>query len=205
MTRKVAAVVLSAGAGTRFGRVKQLALLEGRPLIAHVVAAVHAATTIDEIVVVVGARGDEVAAAVPEDAGAAVIVNPAFVSGQASSLRAGLEALGDDIAAAVVVLADEPGLAPATIDAVVAAWRDGAVAARARYEDRAGHPVIFDRSVWPRLRRLTGDAGARQILAGLEVTEVVVGGPAPQDVDEPTDMERLEARRREDGSRTTDR
>jgi molybdenum cofactor cytidylyltransferase len=93
----------------------------------------------------------------------------------------------------VVLLADEPDVVPTAVDRVVARVRDGALAARARYEDGVGHPVAFARGAFDRLLELEGDRGARGLLAELEVVEVPVPGPRPRDLDTPED---LAARRR---------
>ena len=64
----------------------------------------------------------------------------------------------------------------------------GAGIARARYEDRAGHPVVFDRSTWAELATIKGDIGARVLLRTLDVTDVPVPGRCPPDVDRPQDL-----------------
>ena len=189
MPDRVAALVLAAGSASRFGDTKQLARLEGRPLVAHVVARARAAG-LAPVVVVVGHEADAVAAAVED--GAEVVVNPDHEQGQSTSLRAGVEALeSGDADAMVVLLADEPRVSPAAVRAVVAALASGAEVARAVYEDRPGHPVGFARSVWPDLLAAKGDRGARRVLGGLDVVPVRVAGAAPTDVDTPRDLEEL--------------
>jgi molybdenum cofactor cytidylyltransferase len=213
-----AVVVLAAGRGARFGSTKQLAVLRGRPLVAHAVAAAHAAGAA-RVVVVVGADAERVAAAARSGGEVEVVHNPRHAAGQSTSLAAGIGALiaagdeddgGDirpggghpapeaddrraDIDIAVLVLADQPGISPGTFRRVVAALaaepeRD---AARARYADGPGHPVAFRRSVWPQLRTITGDHGARHLLETLSVVDVEVAAPAPRDVDTPADLDLL--------------
>lgn len=192
--RTVAAVVLAAGSGQRFGAAtKQLALLDGWPLVAHVVTTAIDAR-VDRVVVVVGHAADEVAeAATRAHAGVEVVVNPDHAAGQAGSLVAGIRAVAaHDDAVAVVLLADQPRVRAATVRAVVAAVRDGATAARARYADGPGHPVAFSRAVFTRLTgEVTGDAGARHLLAELGVVAVPAEGTIPVDVDEPADLDLL--------------
>src|SRR3954454_12224927 len=108
----VAAVVLAAGASSRFGSPKQ------RPLLAPVLERVRRTRSIAEIVVVVGAHEVET--------DARVVQCPDWELGPGASLRCGLAALSPGVAAAVVVLADGPMLAPEAVDRVVAAWREGA-------------------------------------------------------------------------------
>ena len=130
----VAAVVLAAGAASRFGSPKQ------RLLLPTVLERVRAAG-IDEIVVVLGAHA--------ADAGAHVVECPDWELGPGASLRCGLAALSDRAEAAVVVLADGPDLAAAAIGRVVAAWRhhDAQVVA-ASYGGVRGHPLVLARSGW---------------------------------------------------------
>ena len=104
----IAAVVLAAGAASRFGSPKQALLLP------RVLARVHA-SAVDEVVVVLGAH--EV------DTDAHTVRCPDWELGPGASLRCGLAALGEEVEAAVVVLADGPDLAPAAVDRVTAAWR----------------------------------------------------------------------------------
>jgi molybdenum cofactor cytidylyltransferase len=183
--------VLAAGAGSRFGaRTKPLAELEGRPLLAHVVAAAVAAD-VSAVHVVVGHDGDAVAAAARAAGDVVVVPNPDHAEGQATSLIAGLasaEASGAEVV--VVLLADEPDVTPAAIAAVTRTVAPGgAEAARARYDDGVGHPVAFARRLLPRLRReVAGDRGARDVLARIDVEEVAVPGPRPADLDRPEDL-----------------
>ena len=189
MPDRVAGLVLAAGSGSRFGDTKQLARLEDRPLVAHVVARARAAG-LEPVVVVVGHEADAVAAAVED--GAEVVVNPDHERGQSTSLRAGVRALASsDANAMVVLLADEPRVSPAAVRDVVAALGEGADVARAVYEDRPGHPIGFARSVWSALLAVDGDRGARQVLGGMDVVPVHVPGPAPVDVDTPKDLDGL--------------
>jgi CTP:molybdopterin cytidylyltransferase MocA len=107
---------------------------------------------VDEVVVVSGAYA--------LDTDARVVDCPDWQRGPGASLRCGLEALGPEVEAAVVVLADGPDLAPAAIDRVVAAWRTtGADAVAASYAGDRGHPVLLARRAWPTIP----DEGARAL------------------------------------------
>jgi molybdenum cofactor cytidylyltransferase len=187
-TDRAVAVVLAAGSARRFGATKQLARLDGRPLVAHAVATARRAG-VGETVVVVGHDHREVARAAAAAGEVTIAVNPDHATGQASSLRVGIQhARRGSAEVAVVLLADQPGIRPEVVRAVVAAVAGGAEAARAAYDDGPGHPVAFARRVWPRLVEVTGDQGARQLLAGLAVTEVPTTGPLPRDIDTPEDL-----------------
>lgn len=142
----VAAVVLAAGASTRFaGPPKQRLLL---PIVLQRVRA----SSVADVVVVAGAHA--------LDTDARVIECPDWQRGPGASLRCGLRGLPPEIEAAVVVLADGPRIAPAAIDRIVAAWRrtDVQVVA-ASYGGERGHPVLLARGSWERVP----DEGARAL------------------------------------------
>jgi CTP:molybdopterin cytidylyltransferase MocA len=141
----IAAVVLAAGAGSRFGGPKQ------RLLLPRVLAAVRA-SSVDEFVVVAGAY--------PLELDVPVVECAEWERGPGASLRCGLRVLSPETAAAVVVLADGPDLSPAAVDRVVEAWRGGVGdVVAASYGGDRGHPVVLGRAVWP----LVPDEGARAL------------------------------------------
>jgi molybdenum cofactor cytidylyltransferase len=190
----IAGIILAAGRSSRLGRPKQLLPLHGEPLIRHTLRRVLA-SSLDQVIVVVGHEADEVCAAV---AGltAACVFNPDAATGQSTSVRTGLAALSPDVAAAVFLLSDQPGVDPNVIDALIAAWRESRSAVVApRYEDRIGNPVLFDRRVFPELALLEGDTGARPVVRAYqdsgELQLVPVHGAAPPDVDTEADYAAL--------------
>ncbi len=185
----IGGVVLAAGAATRFGAPKQLALLRGRPLLEHVLETL-ARAPLGRRVVVLGAEAERILAAVPLH-GAEPVRCPDWPKGQAASLRAGLRALGP-VEAAVVVLGDQPLLHPEAVARVIAARCGGADAVRAEYGGVAGHPVLLEGRVLPRVLALEGDLGARDLLRDLEVRAVPCAGLGrPDDVDTPEQLEVL--------------
>jgi nicotine blue oxidoreductase len=142
----ISAVVLAAGAATRYGSPKQVEFLP------RVLSAVDA-SSVDDVVVVAGAH--EVVVRRHR-----LVVCPAWERGPGASLRCGLDALPGEAEAAVVVLADGPDLSPSAIDRVVAAWRDtGAEVIAASYGGNRGHPVLLARTVWGAVP----DEGARAL------------------------------------------
>jgi CTP:molybdopterin cytidylyltransferase MocA len=175
----IGAVVLAAGEGRRFGGVKQLATVDGRPLVEHAALAVAA---LSPRVVVLGHAAAQIRAGADLH-GAATVRCAKWAEGQAASLRCGLAALGD-VDAAVVVLADMPGVTPAAVDAVVAAWDGVADAVRAVYGGRPRHPVLLGRALLDRAGELRGDAGFRGLLEKARVINVEAGHLAdPIDID----------------------
>jgi nicotine blue oxidoreductase len=165
---QVAAVVLAAGAATRFGSPKQ------RILLPAVLDRLRGAS-VEDVVVVAGAHPLEAE-------GVRVIPCPDWELGPGASLRCALGALGPDVEAAVVVLADGPGLAPEAVDRVVAAWRETRSAlVAASYAGDRGHPLVVGRELW----RSVPDEGLR-MLDPLLVPCDDLG--APGDVDRPEDL-----------------
>lgn len=191
---RTAGLVLAAGASVRMGRPKQLIELGGRPLVVHAVDTLFEGG-LAEVVVVTGAAATAVAAALPDRPGLRTAFNPDHATGQASSLRAGLAALGASVEAAVVLVCDQPGVTAAAVRAVLeaASANPRVPAVAARYDDARGHPVLLRRELFPRLMALTGDTGARAVLERVEVLEVLIGGAAPPDADTPEDLARLQA------------
>jgi CTP:molybdopterin cytidylyltransferase MocA len=185
---KVTAIVLAAGEAKRFGSAKQLARVRGRTLVQH---AVDAASAADQIVVVLGARADEIEPELALPPGARAVRNPAFAEGQSTSLRAGLGAAGDEAGAVVVLLADQPGVTADDVRAVAEAHRaTGAPLVRASYRGVPGHPVLIARSLFGEVAGETGDRGARDVLARHAelVLDVPVDRDPPGDVDRPGDL-----------------
>jgi molybdenum cofactor cytidylyltransferase len=191
----IAAIVLAAGAARRMDSPKQLLPLAGRPLVWHAANAACSSAA-GEVIVVTGARRAEVAAAV---AGLPVRLasNSRWRSGQASSLIAGLQAVSPQAAAAIFLLADQPLVAPALVDALIAAYRtgDGSIVVPVAGAVR-GNPVLFDLARWrSALLALKGDAGARTLLAahrGQVATVPVADGAVFTDVDTPADYELIQ-------------
>jgi molybdenum cofactor cytidylyltransferase len=173
----IGALVLAAGEGRRFGGTKQLAELDGRPLLEHALAAVAG---ISPRVVVLGHAAGEIRARVDLH-GARPVVCADWAEGQAASLRCGIAALeADEI---LVVLGDQPGITPAAVAAIVGAGGDDD-AVRATYDGLASHPVLLRRALLDRAGELRGDVGFRDLLGGARVCEVEIGHLAdPTDID----------------------
>jgi CTP:molybdopterin cytidylyltransferase MocA len=164
----VGAVVLAAGAATRFGSPKQNLLLP------RVLERLGEAP-VDEVVVVAGAYPLEAP-------GNRVVTCPDWEVGPGASLRCGLAALGADARAAVVVLADGPNLSPAAVDRVLHAWRDGdAPLVAASYNGDRGHPIVVARDLWGSVP----DEGLRAFEPVLVPCDDL---GAPGDVDQPEDL-----------------
>jgi molybdenum cofactor cytidylyltransferase len=187
----IGGLVLAAGAGTRFGGRKQLAELDGRPLLEHAVRAMTA-TPVGRVVVVLGALVEEVTETVDLH-GAEPCTCERWDEGQAASLACGLAELAD-CEAVVVTLGDQPRMSPDAIRRVINA-RDGeAAAVRATYFGAPGHPVLLERELFESFRNVSGDHGARNLLLSVQVRDVPcddIGGG--EDVDTPAELDALRA------------
>jgi len=190
----VSAVLLAAGSGSRFGGGKLLAPYLGRPLIESSLTNL-AEAPVEETVVIVGDDAERLRP-ICEPYGVRIVENPNWQRGQSTSVQAGLEALGPEVRAAVVLLADQPLVGPGAVKRLVAAFERGAKVAVATYGGRRRNPVLFSRTVWPLLEvGLSGDEGARTVLRRHPdlVTEVPCDGVGdPADVDTREDLRGLE-------------
>ena len=183
-------LVLAAGASRRFGSQKLLAPSGGIPLARRSVEALLA-SALDEIVVVLGADADAVGASL---AGLRVraVTNPDYADGMSTSLRVGVDALPPQARAAVVALADQPAVGATLVDALIDRYRStgGPIVAPLYRGGVRGNPVLFERSVFPELRAITGDEGGRSVIARdpgrVVLAEVDV--EMPGDVDRPGDL-----------------
>jgi CTP:molybdopterin cytidylyltransferase MocA len=190
----VLGLVLAAGGSTRMGRAKQLAELDGRPLLEHVLLALQDAP-VDRVMVALGASADEVRARV-DLRGATPLVVQDWARGMGHVLASALAVVpADPPSAIVLLLGDQPLVSGRAVARLVEAWRTGAgPVVTAAYGGRPGHPKLFDHRLLPELLRLDGDGGARDLLAAHPewVHPVEVGGLGiDADVDEEADLDRV--------------
>jgi CTP:molybdopterin cytidylyltransferase MocA len=190
----IAGVVLAAGEGRRFGGGKQLAELEGRPLLEHALAA-SAEGGLEPRFVVLGANAQRILAGVDLH-GHEVVVCPGWDEGMAASLRAGVDAARSAGADAILItLGDQPRVKAEAIGRVLAArgGPDGTSrAVRASYDGVPGHPALLEGSLFDALLALRGDEGARGVFRSAGTHLVACEDVAvPTDVDEAGDLAAL--------------
>ncbi|MEU6651416.1 nucleotidyltransferase family protein [Streptomyces sp. NPDC046900] len=199
MTRnedRIAGLLLAAGGGRRLGgRPKALLEHRRRPLVEHAVEVLRAVGCA-RVHVVLGAAA-EVVRERAELTGCVLVDNPDWEQGMGSSLRAGLASLaGTGASAALVLLVDQPGIGPAAVARVLAAYKDGTSLVSAAYDGVRGHPVLFGASHWAGIAATaTGDRGARDYLKAHEdaITLVECGDVAQAyDIDTRGDLVHLE-------------
>ena len=184
----VAALILAAGRGTRFGESpKMLAMLDGKPLLRHVAEAALA-SSLHPVLVVTGHRANEVTPAL-DGLDLTTVHNPDYAGGLSTSLKAGFAALLTDTEAVLVLLGDMPRVTPALVDALAEAWREAGrpAALVPTYSGRRGNPVLLSRALGAEIMRLEGDTGAGPLLKGrTDVCEWPVEDAAvAQDIDTP--------------------
>ncbi|MGE5259422.1 MAG: nucleotidyltransferase family protein [Actinomycetota bacterium] len=195
---RIAAIVLAAGRSSRMGPLnKLLERLGGKAVVARVVSAAIASGA-DPVVVVTGFESDRVEE-VLRGLSATFIHNPDFEEGMSSSIHAGIKALPKDCDGAMILLGDMPAIAASDLEALMAAFAKGgseAICVPVR-DGKRGNPLLWGRSYFAEMMQLSGDAGAKQLIAKHQahVVEVEVESDGIfADVDTPEDLARLKAK-----------
>jgi molybdenum cofactor cytidylyltransferase len=167
---RVAAIVLAAGASTRYGQPKQLLSVGGKTMLQHVVDVVLA-SSVDQTIIVLGHRADEIGASVWQglltttDKPADIVTNEEWEAGLSTSVQAGLRAIRPDVQAALFVLADQPAITPGIIVALLGRYQEtGAPIVVPTYQGKRGNPALFDRSLFAELMKVRDDQGGRQLI-----------------------------------------
>jgi molybdenum cofactor cytidylyltransferase len=195
--RRVAAVVLAAGRSTRMGGPnKLLAEINGRPLV-RIAAEEALASAAHPVIVVTGHQRDKVEAALA-GLGVTLVHNPDFAGGLSTSLRAGVAAVPDDVDGVIVCLGDMPQVNAPLIDKLIGAFdpEKGALVVVPVTGGKRGNPVVWSRRFFPDLTALSGDTGARHLIASIPeaVVEVPLSGTAALvDVDTPDALKAVKA------------
>ena len=181
MIENVAAVILAAGASRRLGKPKQLVRLERETLLERAVR-VAAEAGCSPILVVLGASSEAILAQSALQP-AKIVLNPEWEEGMASSIRAGLRALPPEIQAALLLTCDQPTVTAEHLRRLASEAPTEPVASR--YADRHGVPAYFPATTFPELLQLSGDQGARRLLAAARAIDLPGG---ELDVDTPASL-----------------
>jgi molybdenum cofactor cytidylyltransferase len=185
----ISGIVLAAGTGSRFGSTKQLIEVGGKPLAQHAIDALDAAG-VGQILVVTGHDAAQVEASLTLPSNAVFVMNAAYRDGQATSLAAALHEVSDDSQAAVVLLADQPGVGAGVVRALIDAFlASRKQIVRVMFRDGPG-PALLSREIYAEAGHLHGDVGARVLIASHPewVHEVPFDADAPPDIDTPEDL-----------------
>jgi molybdenum cofactor cytidylyltransferase len=193
----VTGLVLAAGSSSRLGRPKQLLPYRGTTLLEATLASARQCH-FHQLIVTLGGAGDQVRAAV-DLSNVEVVDNPEFGTGCGSSISAAISRVDDRSDGLVLMLGDQPGVAPDTVGRLIAEAGTSPLAV-CRYADARGHPFWFARSVFDDLVALHGDKAVWKLLESGRhpVAEVAIDGPVPIDVDTWDDYEALLTRDADD-------
>ncbi|HEY7350750.1 MAG TPA: nucleotidyltransferase family protein [Ktedonobacterales bacterium] len=187
------ALVLAAGSSKRLGQPKQLLSYRGTTLLSWTIAQAEASPALDEVLVILGHASDTVLASVTLGR-ARPVLNTEFSEGCAASYRAGLAAADQRAEGVMILLSDQPGVDVEAIGRVAAAWRaERGRIVIASYQGAPGHPLLFDRQLFPDLAALHGDKAAWKLVDQRPdwVRSVEMGRPLPGDVDTWADYTKL--------------
>ncbi|MBL8045347.1 MAG: nucleotidyltransferase family protein [Anaerolineales bacterium] len=195
---RVGAVVLAAGRSTRMGQVKQLLPWGHSTLLGQVISQLRQ-TAVSEIIIVTGHAHVEIEQAAHQaaagDGRVRCVFNPAYAESEmARSLQIGLQALAPNTYAALVALADQPNLDPALAEAVIQRWRETQAEVTAPvHAGQRGHPLLFDRMLWPKILALPLNANPREAVQAATTFEKVETASAASwaDIDTPEDYAAL--------------
>lgn len=185
---RVAGVILAAGASRRMGANKMLLALDGESLIRRGVRRALAAG-LSPVVVVVGHEPDRIRAEL-KDLPVELTLNPDYTGPTSGSLHHGLNALGPEVGAAVVMLGDMVRVSQETLAMLVAAARGtDAPLVVSRYGDVTAPPLLFRRSLFPELLAWTGEGCGKTVVKAHSHEAMFVDRPVAllMDVDTPED------------------
>jgi molybdenum cofactor cytidylyltransferase len=190
---RIASIVLAAGRSSRMGpRNKLLESIGGEPMVRRV-AAVANGSGAKPVIVVTGYEAAEVGAAL-HGLGVTVILNLEYADGLSTSLRAGVSALPTGIDGALILLGDMPEVEDSVLRALMAAFTRGSAICIPVRHGRKGNPVLWGSRYFPEMMELTGDAGAKPLMARhqAQLIEVEVATDSIfRDVDAPDDLARI--------------
>jgi molybdenum cofactor cytidylyltransferase len=190
---KIAAIVLAGGRSSRMGPGnKLLEPIAGKPIVAHVAGAALKSGA-DPVIVVTGFDAPRVAVALGE-LSVTIVHNAAFDDGLSSSLKAGLSALPPDSDGALILLGDMPAIEGSVLSALMAAFTGRDAICVPVHDGRRGNPVLWGAAYFDEIMRLSGDVGAKSLMArhSEHMTEVPAGSDSIfADVDTPADLARL--------------
>ncbi|MBW2092141.1 MAG: molybdenum cofactor cytidylyltransferase [Deltaproteobacteria bacterium] len=157
---KIWGIILAAGRSSRMGRIKQLLDFEGKTILEQVMEnALN--SSLHRLIVVLGHGAEQIQKVVDFNR-VKVVVNERYDQGLSTSIRAGLNEIPDETEGVVFILGDQPLVGADVINAIIKAYQqEKAPLVIPTCRGRRGNPVLADRSLFHRLKNLTGNVGAR--------------------------------------------
>lgn len=184
----ITAVVLGAGASRRMGSNKLLYRLAGKPIVRHTVEAALS-SRVAQVIVVTRNNRDDVSASLL-GLNISLVDNPTISAGLSQSLKCGIRKVPPHSVGAVILLGDMPYVRAEHINALIAAWAPGRICVPV-FRGRRGNPVLWDRSFFPAILGLAGDAGAKSLMSIHATATYEVPSPDQAiliDIDTPGDL-----------------
>jgi molybdenum cofactor cytidylyltransferase len=181
---KTAVLILAAGAASRFGSLKQLALIDGKPMLQHCIDTANSLFP-KAVYTVLGNQSQQVIDGI---SGTHVIINPQWQRGLGSSIAAGIAYLQDHFDAILILLADQPRIKRHHLEQLIGLFKGEQVAC-SQYNSHLGVPAMFANPYFTALSELTGDNGGKVLLESIcPAPKSLVLGNVAADIDYPQDL-----------------
>ena len=182
-----AVLILAAGAASRFGSLKQLALIDGKPMLQHCIDTANSLFP-DAVYTVLGNQSQQVIDGI---SGTHVIINPQWQRGLGSSIAAGTAYLQDHFDEILILLADQPRIKRHHLEQLIGLFKGEQVAC-SQYNSHLGVPAMFAKLYFTALSELTGDSGGKVLLESINpAPKSLVMGNVTGDIDYPEDLANL--------------
>lgn len=188
---RIAAIVLAAGRSTRMGEQNKLLLTFNDKTMVNYVVEQLGDSNVTGIYVVTGNESEAVKKSITGEV--TYVHNSEFFNGLSTSVKAGIEALPDDLDGVMICLGDMPYITSTSYNDLIAAFEDGKIIAPTT-NGKIGNPLIFSRNFFDDFEELEGDRGARKLLKNYpdDIIEVDVNSEAIfQDIDTPEEYEEV--------------
>jgi molybdenum cofactor cytidylyltransferase len=169
---KVACIILAAGVSSRFGTTKQLFKFKGRSLVQRALDAANGSLA-DYVLLVLGSNSDSILSKI-DPGRAELVLNKDYARGQATSIKSGISNLPEDSDSAILMVADQPFLTSSHLNMMVREFnkaKDRVIILSSKGEAR--NPVLIPRLLFPKLMKLKGDVGAKDIVRKYEKVKLV--------------------------------
>ncbi len=196
-TKKIAGIILAAGTGTRMGQTKQLLPYKDTTILGKVLSQALVSDLVT-VFVVLGHEAEKIQQHLNKNIGLSfdnMLININYKRGQSTSLIKGITRLSQDIDGAMFLLGDQPLITPAIINHLIAAYQKAnAPIAIPFYNGKRGNPVIISKTLFPQLKEISKDTGARVLFKKYDkdILKIPVNDTAVlTDIDTPEDYQNL--------------